>query len=79
MIQRYEIERAVEAFVSGPDIDYEEVRKKYKHDGFILETIAMRLNSLKHKYLRALVEGNNSEEVFERICNIMPGFLLMRE
>lgn len=80
MIERYQIEKAVEAFVSGPDLDYEQIKLKHKHDGFVLETIAMRMNYLKHKYTRALWDNKeNAEEIFDRMCQIAPGFMLMEE
>jgi len=77
MVERYEIERAVEAFVSGPDLDISNYKGK---DTVVTDAICMRLNYLKHKYIRALADGKeNPEDIFERMCRIIPGFLLMGE
>lgn len=77
MIERYQIERAVETFVSGPDLDISNIKGK---DTVVTDAICMRLNYLKHKYIRALADGKeSSEEIFERMCRIIPGFMLMEE
>lgn len=77
MIERYEIERAVEAFVYGPDLYLSDVKGE---DLVTIDMISMRMNYLKHKYLRALADGKeDSEEIFERMCRIIPGFMLMED
>lgn len=81
-IRRNEIERAAKSLVSdSPDIDYELVKEDIKHDSYIVESIVMRLNYLKHSYQRA--KNNNddvkAEEILNRICDIMPGFMLARK
>lgn len=79
-IKRYEIERVAKSLVSdSSDIDYEIVKNNIGHDNYILEMIVMRLNYLKHEYQRALFDNKNAEaeEILNRICDIIPGFMLM--
>lgn len=77
MIKRSQIEIAVEAFVSGPDLYLSDIKGE---DLVTIDMISMRMNYLKHKYLQALADGKeDSEEIFERMCRIIPGFMLMEE
>lgn len=79
MIERYEIEKAVENFIAGPDLDLA-LLKCNKKDSLIISELVMKLNYLKHRYYKALWSSNdNSEEIFERICYIFPAFLLVNE
>lgn len=78
IMNKHEIELAVENFLSGPDLNYEEIKNKYGND-YMLETIAMRMNFLKHRHFRRKENAVESQKLFNQMCNIIPGFMLMEK
>lgn len=71
------IESFVDKFVSGDDLTLANLDYP-KEDKAVCDAIVLRLNFLKHCYIRAQKAGNGDMAVhlFSRMCMLVPGFMI---